>query len=105
MRTFLVTYLLLANVALTSSSRTALFEKLADGRIRHTNSGFVFPNRIGTFERAETQQYNQAGSDVSVAYNAGVLIAGTVYVYPAPPQQSAEVIAVLVRSNAVSIHE
>jgi len=38
-------------------------------------------------------QYNQAGSDVSAGYNAGVLIAATVYVYPAPKQDSADVLA------------
>jgi len=38
-------------------------------------------------------QYNQAGSDVSAGYNAGVLIAATVYVYPASSQQGADVLA------------
>ena len=93
MRTRLIaTCFLLTNFAVASISRAAPFEKLSDGRIRHAISGFVFPSRIGAFQRAETRQYNQAGSDVSVAYNAGVLIAGTVYVYP-PAQQGAEVLA------------
>ena len=94
MRTHLIaTCFLLTNFAVASTSRAAPFEKLSDGRIQHTISGFVFPSRIGAFQRAETRQYNQAGSDVSVAYNAGVLIAGTVYVYPTPAQQGAEVLA------------
>ncbi len=92
MRTLLIVCFLFIDIAVASTSRATLFEKLPDGRIRHSISGFVFPSRIGAFERAETRQYNQAGSDVSVAYNAGVLIAGTVYVYPAPQQQGVEVL-------------
>jgi hypothetical protein len=93
MRTLLIVCFLFIDVSVASSSRATPFERLPDGRIRHSVSGFVFPSRIGAFERAETHQYNQAGSDVSVAYNAGLLIAGTVYVYPAPSQQGAEVLA------------
>jgi hypothetical protein len=94
MRAVLIsTCLLIASVVLPSTSRAAPFEKLPGDRIRHTTSGFVFPNHIGPFERAQTQQYNQAGSDVSAAYNAGVLIAATVYVYPAPRQEGADVLA------------
>jgi hypothetical protein len=94
MRTHLTaTCLLLASVVLPSTLRAAPFEKLPDGRIRHTVSGFVFPTGVGIFKRAQVQQYNQAGSDVSAAYNAGVLIAATVYVYPAPPQPGADVLA------------
>jgi hypothetical protein len=94
MRTLLIaTLALLGNFALTSSVRSGPFETLPDGRIRHTDSGFVFPKRIGVFEREKMQQYNQAGSDVSAGYNAGVLIAATVYVYPAPSEASADVIA------------
>ena len=94
MRTLLIsTCLLIANAALLSTSRAEPFEKLSGGRIRHTISGFVFPSRIGPFERAQMQQYNQAGSDVSAAYNAGILIAATVYVYPAPRQEGADVLA------------
>jgi hypothetical protein len=89
----IVTFALVVNIAFTSSARTTPFESLADGRIRHTLSGFVFPKRIGVFEREKMQQYNQAGSDVSAGYNAGVLIAATVYVYPAPSEAGADVLA------------
>ena len=94
MRTLPITTLaLLANIAFAFSSHATPFETLPDGRIRHTVSGFVFPKRIGVFEREKMQQYNQAGSDISAGYNAGVLIAATVYVYPAPSQQGADVLA------------
>jgi hypothetical protein len=89
----ITTLALLANIAFAFSSHATPFETLPDGRIRHTVSGFVFPKRIGVFEREKMQQYNQAGSDVSAGYNAGVLIAATVYVYPAPSQQGADVLA------------
>jgi hypothetical protein len=80
-------------IVLPSSSRAAPFQNLPDGRIRHTFSGFVFPTHIGVFQREQMRQYNQVGSDVSAGYNAGVLIAATVYVYPAPNQQTAEVLS------------
>jgi hypothetical protein len=86
------TCLLIASIVPPSTSRAAPFEKLPGDRIRHAISGFVFPGRIGQFERAQMQQYNQTGSDVSAAYNAGVLIAATVYVYPAPRQEGADVL-------------
>jgi hypothetical protein len=39
------------------------------------------------------RQYNQAGSDVSAGYDAGAPIAATVYAYPAPSQQTADVLS------------
>lgn len=84
---------LLAHIVLTPTGYSSPFESLSDGPIRHTISGFVFPKRIGVFKREEMHQYNQAGSDVSAGYNAGVLIAATVYVYPAPNEVSADVLA------------
>jgi hypothetical protein len=94
MRTFLISsFALLANIALVSSSRSAPFETLADARIRHVMSGFVFPMQVGVFQRGQTHEYNQAGSDVSVGYNTvPVPIVATVYVYPAPNQDSADVL-------------
>jgi hypothetical protein len=88
MRTLLIPILaLLGNIAFISSVRSAPFETLPDGRIQHTVSGFMFPERSGVFVREQNMhQFNQAGSDVSAGYNAGVLIAATVYVYPAPVQ-------------------
>lgn len=94
MRTLQITILaLLGNIVFSSFSHATPFETLPDGRIRHTVSGFIFPKQIGAFQREKMQQYNQAGSDVSAGYNAGVLIAATVYVYPAPSQQGADVLA------------
>jgi hypothetical protein len=94
MCTFLITTLaLFGSLAFTSSVRSGPFETLPDSRIRHTVSGFVFPKRIGVFEREKMQQYNQTGSDVSAGYNAGVLVAATVYVYPAPAETSADAFA------------
>src|SRR5438552_7556395 len=92
-RRFVIAAFALLAVALPFSLRAATFETLPDGRIRHSFSGFVFPARIGVFQRDQMHQYNQAGSDVSAGYNAGVLIAATVYAYPAPSQQTPEVLS------------
>jgi hypothetical protein len=46
------------------------------------SSGVQFPENIGVFQIAQLSQYDRKGTDVSVGYQAGVLIAGTVYVYP-----------------------
>jgi hypothetical protein len=92
-RTFVIAALVVLSTALPSWSRATPFENLPDGRIRQTFSGFVFPKQLGVFRRDQMHQYNQAGSDVSVGYNAGVLIAATVYAYPAPSQQSADVLS------------
>jgi hypothetical protein len=92
-RTLVITALVVLPTVLPSSSRATSFENLPDGRIRHTFSGFVFPKQIGVFHREQMHQYNQAGSDVSAGYNAGVLIAGTVYAYPAPSEQTPQVLS------------
>jgi len=92
-RILIIAAFALLGIVLPSSSRAAPFENLPDGRIRHTFSGFVFPKQIGVFHREQMRQYNQVGSDISAGYNAGVLIAATVYVYPAPSQQTAEILS------------
>jgi hypothetical protein len=92
-RSALITILSVLLVASPAFSRPGPFEKLPDGSIRHTFSGFVFPKTIGVFRREPTHQYNPAGSDVSVGYNTGVLVAATVYVYPAPSEQSVEILS------------
>ena len=92
-RTFATTTLALLLAVSQSWSRSTPFENLPDGRIRHTFSGFVFPKQIGAFHREQMRQYNQVGSDVSAGYNAGVLVAATVYSYPAPNQQGVEVLS------------
>src|SRR5712692_5313699 len=83
----------LALVLLPIRSQGAPFETLRDGSIRHTFSDFVFPTHIGVFQRVQMRQYNQAGSDVSAGYQAGALIAATVYAYPASSQNGTEVLA------------
>jgi hypothetical protein len=95
MRKLLISiFALLANIVAVSSSRSAPFETLAEARIRHVLSGFVFPMHIAVFQREQTQEYNQAGSDVSVGYKTDfpVRIVATVYVYPAPTQDGADVL-------------
>ena len=55
MRVFLSsTCLLIASIVPPSTSRAAPFEKLPGNRIRHAISGFVFPGRIGQFERQQS---------------------------------------------------
>ncbi len=93
MRAFFTILAVLTGVAWTMPLRASPFEDLPDGRMRHSDSGFLFPKRIGFFERAGTRQFNEAGTDVAVGYNAGVLIAATVYVYPAPKKEGTEVLA------------
>ena len=46
------------------------------------STGFRFPARLGVFVRGDTQQYDEAGQDLSVTYEAGVLIVATIYEYP-----------------------
>ncbi len=46
------------------------------------STGFRFPARVGLFVRDDSQQYDEAGQDLSVTYQAGVLIVATVYEYP-----------------------
>ncbi len=51
----------------------------------------VFPSTVGRLQRAAPHIYDTAGQDVSVGYNLAngdTKIAGTVYVYPAPPLTS-----------------
>ena len=84
MRTLpIFTLAILASITLVLSAHSGPFETLPDGGVRHTPSGFVFPKRIGVFQREQPHQYDQGGLDVSAGYNAGALIAATVYVYPA----------------------
>ena len=92
-RTFAISTLAVLLVVSPSWSRSTPFETLPDGRIRHMFSGFVFPKQIGVFHREQMRQYNQAGSDISAGYNAGALIVATVYAYPAPSEQSADVLS------------
>ncbi len=93
MRTLLIiAFAVLANITLPSSAHSVPFESLSNGGIRHAPSGFVFPKSVGLFQCEQTRQYDQAGSDVSAGYNAGILIAATVYVYPAPAQAGPDVL-------------
>ena len=46
------------------------------------STGFRFPARVGLFVRGDSQQYDETGQDLSVIYQAGVLIVATIYEYP-----------------------
>jgi hypothetical protein len=46
-------------------------------------SGFAFPPKVGDFTRIGPIQYDSAGQDVSVKYEAGKLVILDVYDYPA----------------------
>jgi hypothetical protein len=46
-------------------------------------SGFVFPAKVGAFTRVGPIQYDSAGQDVSVKYEAGKIAILDVYDYPA----------------------
>ena len=46
------------------------------------STGFRFPARVGVFVRDDSQQYDETGQDLSVTYQAGVLIVATIYEYP-----------------------
>lgn len=64
------------------SPRQSFVQGSAPGSVAQVYSGVQFPERIGFFQIAQLAQYDHKGRDVSVGYQAGVLIAGTVYVYP-----------------------
>ena len=60
------------------------------GDFKHP-SGFPMPERVGSFQRAEVTQYDEAGLNLSAGYNRlpgegdPWPIAATVYVYPVRP--------------------
>jgi len=45
-------------------------------------TGFRFPARVGLFIRGGSQQYDAAGEDLSVKYQAGAMIVADIYDYP-----------------------
>lgn len=55
----------------------------APGELIHTDSGFAFPARLGSFARFQGHQYDDSGRDISVGYNGDIPSTVTVYVYPA----------------------
>ncbi len=54
----------------------------ADNALVMVASGFVCPAQVGAFRRTGGIQYDAAGQDVSVKYEAGQLIVLDVYSYP-----------------------
>lgn len=52
------------------------------GNLVTRSSHFAFPSHVGPFRRAGSRQYDAAGEDVSVKYEAGHLIVVDVYDYP-----------------------
>ncbi len=66
-----------------SAQENKIFVEKQDGTLKHVMSGFLFPTRLGSFERGPVNQYNEQGDDVSVGYNEySSLIIATLYVYP-----------------------
>lgn len=55
----------------------------APGELIHTDSGFAFPARIGSFARFQGHQYDENGRDISVGYTGDIPSLVTVYVFPA----------------------
>lgn len=70
------------------------------GEIVHSDSGFHFPARVGSFVRFAGYQYDEEGRDISVGYDGEIPALVTVYVFPAGEEdleselveQSAEVL-------------
>jgi hypothetical protein len=56
---------------------------VAPGELIHTDSGFAFPSRIGSFLRVTGHQYDALGRDIAVGYNGDIPVVVTVNVYPA----------------------
>jgi hypothetical protein len=55
------------------------------GTYTHGPSGFVFPERLGNFERVSVDRYDSSGNDIGVGYNLELAespIAFTLYVRP-----------------------
>ena len=46
------------------------------------STGFRFPARVGLFIRADSKQYDAAGQDLSVKYQAGAVVVADIYDYP-----------------------
>jgi hypothetical protein len=62
------------------------FQELADGGVRHTESGWVFPKAVGEFQRVGNPEEVAGTRDKVAKYERsaeGNRIAATVYVYPA----------------------
>ncbi|HEX8372591.1 MAG TPA: hypothetical protein VF585_07415 [Chthoniobacterales bacterium] len=70
-------------LAACQTGPTAFVAGSTPDQLIHRASGFSFPPHVGAFARVDATQYDTTGQDVSVGYNSGVLIAATVYVYPA----------------------
>jgi hypothetical protein len=55
------------------------------GTYTHAPSGFIFPDRLGDFQRVSVDRYDSAGNDVGVGYNLELAtspVAFTLYVRP-----------------------
>ncbi len=71
-----------ANESAAEESGQVFVEK-QDGTLKHVLSGFLFPVKLGSFERGPVKGYNPRGDDVSVGYNEySSQIIATIYVYP-----------------------
>jgi len=73
-----------------SSALPRATEITAAGDFRHNPSGYVFPIRVGGFQRVHLLRYDTGGLDLSAGYNdalPGCVVALTIYVYPTPRMQ------------------
>ena len=57
----------------------------------HTQSGFIFPDKLGDFTRHKLTVYDAAGRDVSAGYDIIGNISVTIYVYPVGKQVEARI--------------
>jgi hypothetical protein len=80
---FALLSLTLFGFSIGAKAASGPFAVTLDGDIIHIASGFSFPNKIGSFQRVMTRQYDTAGQGVSVGYEVDrPRIAATIYVYP-----------------------
>src|SRR5688572_9354302 len=78
---------ILSSCQTVSTSPEAFTGGTMPGEIVHRYSQFTFPQRIGVFQRERPTEYDSTGRNVSVGYNAGVLVVATIYVYPGSRDQ------------------
>ena len=76
-------HLLLAFLCLLAAGTTAAqsFNKLADGSFQHPDSGWLFPQRVGEFEREKDPEFFGSARDGVASYTDAFEDNATVYVY------------------------
>jgi len=84
-----IIYLLACGIFTTTAGADDAFVfDTSTNKLKHINSGCLFPFRVGDFEAGDDiRQYNPQGTDVSFPYNLfkeNTYVAATVYIYAAP---------------------